>query len=508
MQLPKATAGYFVILIAAMVLAACTSKNNVGDVSPKVALSEYGCRWFSESREIDEENASPAEFYCFGFSQFLEAINQEDTAKSKKNLEQAEYYLHRAGSISEQRLQEHLEKNGVRFNQFNVCNGPQPTEKSRELCRVWIRSWGTLGLVYRETKEFEKARGHWLEAALRGDTQAQQDLGVLYLDRNAPDWWKSRREAGRWLFRAAQQNDPRAQYNLAELYREDNDLVSALMWASLSVERIEKIGVFQELAEEHVRPLVRELRSEMSDEEETKAKKKKDQWRGQGAKKYAGAGSGFYVNHEHILTNFHVVEGCSYVSVMTSMDSFPRFVHTLSEKMDPEIDLAVLYDPDNRPDGPAVGVSKFRNEEQMLLVGEHVIVAGFPHSSRFALDMHVTTGIVVTKFGEGTDGRFITISAPIQGGNSGGPVLDQNGGVAGVVTKRWFHVSGKPVQNVNSALGTKWVRRFLQEKDIPVEENPVVSVPGSRSPLAMTPDISERASLYTVMVECYKEKVD
>ena len=277
------------------------------------------------------------------------------------------------------------------------------------------------------------------------------------------------------------------------------------MWASLSVERIEKLGVFQDLAEEHVRPLVRELRLEMSDEKETEAEEKKGQWRRQGAKKYVTAGSGFYVNHKHILTNFHVSGACSYVSVMASTDLFPRFVHTLPEKVDRGVDLAVLFDPD----GLAVGVSKFRNEEQMLLVGEHVIVAGFPRSNQFALDMHVTTGIVVTKFGEGTDGRFITISAPIQGGNSGGPVLDQNGGVVGVVTKKWWDIFDEPIQNANSAIGTKWVRRFLQEKDVPVEENPVVSVPGSRSPLT-TPDISEKASRFTVMVECWdkKEKVD
>ena len=206
MQLPKAIAGYFVsLLLIAMVLAACTP--DVADVGPKAELSEYGCRWFSESREIDKENASPAELYCFGFSQLLEAINEEDAAKSKKNLDQAEFYLHRARLLSEQRLQEHLAENGFWIKYY--CTERQPTEKSRELCRVWIRSRGTLGLVYRQTKEFEKARGHWLQAALRGDTQAQQDLGLLYLDRNAPDWWKSRREAGRWLFRAAQQNDPR-----------------------------------------------------------------------------------------------------------------------------------------------------------------------------------------------------------------------------------------------------------------------------------------------------------
>ncbi len=59
--------------------------------------------------------------------------------------------------------------------------------------------------------------------------------------------------------------------------------------------------------------------------------------------------------------------------------------------------------------------------------GEAVVVAGFPLPSPLSSDLNVTTGAVSALAGPGNNRRLIQITAPVQPGNSGGPVLDQFG---------------------------------------------------------------------------------
>ncbi len=77
--------------------------------------------------------------------------------------------------------------------------------------------------------------------------------------------------------------------------------------------------------------------------------------------------------------------------------------------------------------------------------------------SLLSSDLNVTTGVVSALAGPGNNRRLIQITAPIQPGNSGGPVLDQSGHVVGVVVARLDALklvqrTGRLPQNVNFAI--------------------------------------------------------
>jgi S1-C subfamily serine protease len=68
--------------------------------------------------------------------------------------------------------------------------------------------------------------------------------------------------------------------------------------------------------------------------------------------------------------------------------------------------------------------------------GDPVIAIGFPFHGLLTSDFTVTTGIISSLAGIFNDTRFLQIGAPIQPGNSGGPLLDTGGTVVGVVAEK------------------------------------------------------------------------
>lgn len=89
--------------------------------------------------------------------------------------------------------------------------------------------------------------------------------------------------------------------------------------------------------------------------------------------------------------------------------------------------------------------------------GENVEAFGYPLSQVLATSGNFATGIVAALAGIGDDSRFYQISAPVQPGNSGGPLLDENGNLIGVVSSKLDFLAeiknaGDIPQNVNFAI--------------------------------------------------------
>jgi serine protease Do len=106
-----------------------------------------------------------------------------------------------------------------------------------------------------------------------------------------------------------------------------------------------------------------------------------------------------------------------------------------------------------------------------LRLGESVAAFGYPHADILSTSGNFTQGNVTALAGMGDDTRYVQMSAPVQAGNSGGPLLDQNGNLVGVVTAKLnavkiFHDSGDLPQNVNFALKASLVANFLDSKRI------------------------------------------
>jgi len=143
-----------------------------------------------------------------------------------------------------------------------------------------------------------------------------------------------------------------------------------------------------------------------------------------------GSGSGFlYDGAGHIVTNYHVIEGAEEITV-----SFDR-VECCSAAiigLDPSTDLAVI-----RVDSQDLPEPLLLADSDELQVGQFVVAIGNP----FGLEQAMTFGIIsaLGRVIQSPDGRFvgeaIQTDAPVNPGNSGGPLLDLEGRVIGVTSQ-------------------------------------------------------------------------
>jgi hypothetical protein len=162
--------------------------------------------------------------------------------------------------------------------------------------------------------------------------------------------------------------------------------------------------------------------------------------------------------------------------------------------LDNEVDLALL-----RTDLRTPRIAALRSTPPLRL-GESVVSFGFPLSGALSKEGNLTTGNVSALAGLRDDPAYLQMTAPVQPGNSGGPLLDAAAHVIGVVTAKLDAVAiakrtGDIPQNVNFAVKAEVLRRMLRGNGVPFDEE------ASDRTLAAA-DIAEIARGFTVQVEC------
>ena len=208
------------------------------------------------------------------------------------------------------------------------------------------------------------------------------------------------------------------------------------------------------------------------------------------AKRTASSGSGFFVNRDgNVVTNQHVVDNCSEIRILAK--GTDRQARVLSA--DESNDLAVLQ----VDTGSSTSWLPLRPTPPRL--AEPVAALGYPLPGVLSPSVGVSTGTVSSLAGIRGDSRFIQISAPVQPGNSGGPLVDAHGAVVGIIVGklnalRVARATGDIPQNVNFAIGLRSVQTFLEARGVPY----VVAEGQSRDLSAAV----ESASAATVQVVC------
>ncbi|WP_246503673.1 S1C family serine protease [Plastoroseomonas arctica] len=170
------------------------------------------------------------------------------------------------------------------------------------------------------------------------------------------------------------------------------------------------------------------------------------------------SGTGFVVARDVVLTNQHVVEGCNRILVRTADGR--TLAATPPARVDQRRDLALLTVPGDP--GPPL---TFRTNE--VRRGEAVVTYGFPLSGVLSSGPTLTTGEVSALAGMQDNPVQFQISAPVQPGNSGGPLLDRQGHVVGIVVsklnaQRIAARTGDIPQNVNFAVKGTEAMDFLR----------------------------------------------
>jgi hypothetical protein len=204
----------------------------------------------------------------------------------------------------------------------------------------------------------------------------------------------------------------------------------------------------------------------------------------------SSSGTGFAVAAGLLVTNHHIVEKCAAVEVIASDG---RRTATVIDA-EPQVDLALL-----RVFGLRGATAGIRAPQQVRL-GEPVFVFGFPLAGALSSGGNFTNGVVSALHGLRNRAGEIQITAPIQPGNSGGPVMDVSGVVIGVVVSkldaiRVLRATGDIPQNVNFAVSLDTLAAFL-------DRNKVAYRSVQRASPIVTDRIATTAQNFTYRVEC------
>ncbi|MGK7868477.1 S1C family serine protease [Falsiroseomonas sp. E2-1-a20] len=199
-------------------------------------------------------------------------------------------------------------------------------------------------------------------------------------------------------------------------------------------------------------------------------------------------GTGFLVAPGLVMTNQHVVGGCD--RILARMPGGAWLAAVPPARVDRALDLSVLSIPG--ANGPAL---EFRNAPT-LRRGEGVVAYGFPLSNLLSADPKLTRGEVNGLAGIRNDPNTIQISAEVQPGNSGGPLLDMQGHVVGVVVAKLDSRRVQNVDNVNFAVRGEAAQAFLRRAGISFR---TAESRGAELSAADVGDIAHRA---TVLLRC------
>ena len=126
-------------------------------------------------------------------------------------------------------------------------------------------------------------------------------------------------------------------------------------------------------------------------------------------------------------------------------------------------------------------------------VGEPLFAIGFPVSALLGSEPKLTEGTVSALSGMGGETSYLQITVPVQPGNSGGPLVNTQGFIAGIVSARisdlpFLMATGMVAQNVNYAVKADYAR-------------PLYEQPAPRPAAASRAEAYERAKGATCRIE-------
>jgi TPR repeat protein len=430
---------------------------------------------------------------------------------------------------------------------------PKDAAKARE----WYEKAATQGLAEAQVnlgrifqrgegvpKDSAKAVEYYQKAAAQGHPAAQNNLGTMYADGHGVP--KDPVKAAEWYQRAATQGEAAAQYNLAQAYAVGEgvpkDPTKAFEWCQKAAAQGHRGGqgrlsmmylLGEGVAKDKVlgyawanlsaargsepSKLIRDIFEHgLTLAERAEGQRLASNWKPgtilareslpaiggrskagkgtAGAPMQGGTGTGFVVSGSgHILTSLRVVDGCTKLRI-SGRKGVAKLLVT-----DRVNDLAVLQIP-----GETKDFARLIPDPSKLRQGEDIVVHGYPLNAVRSSGGNLSPGVVSAMPGLGNNTNRIQITAPIQPGFSGSPVIDKKGHVVGMVSMKLLELktaiaTGSLPQNVNFAVNAQTLRSFLDAHKVPYKT-------GSRFFVSekSTADLAEEAQKWTVIVECLK----
>ena len=166
------------------------------------------------------------------------------------------------------------------------------------------------------------------------------------------------------------------------------------------------------------------------------------------SKGWKTSGTGFALTYNGlIITNNHVIEGVNSIVVRGINGNFDKTFTAKVLITDKNNDLAILKIP-------------YVMKTSVASVGENVFVMGYPLRATMGDEIKLTNGIISSKTGFQGDVTSYQISAPVQPGNSGGPLFDKNGDLIGIINAK--HAGA---ENASYAVKTSYLKNLVELLD-------------------------------------------
>ena len=344
-----------------------------------------------------------------------------------------------------------------------------------------------LGSMYRDGigvyKNDQKSLDYFKRGAIAGNHSAMGALAFAYLEGKGTI--RDYAEAHKWLLKAADEDDKskwsdvhRTRNALGVLHEYgwgvEKDIVLAYAWyniaassggfdkAKQNLSRIEKAIKPEELREAQMlsrewkpgKPMTRADAPKSATSPTTGASGPTSST--SKSMKIASVGTGFYISSTgNVLTNNHVVEGCGEIRVPAENNIVGKLVVA-----DQANDLALV-----KLEVTSKTSVQFPDSDD-IKQGEEIFVFGFPLDGYLPSAGNITPGIISALAGPGNNSSLVQMTAPVQPGNSGGPLLNKKGKVVGVVVGKAnaikiAKVTGDIPQNINFAISPRTVNSFL-----------------------------------------------
>jgi hypothetical protein len=339
-----------------------------------------------------------------------------------------------------------------------------------------------------------RAASWWLKAAAQGDIEAQDALATLYFTGQGVP--QDHAQAVRWWHQAARHGDADAQGTLGWIYFQGlgvpADPALAYAWSSLGADngaeraRQNRDAIAQRLAPvelERARALAARWRADFG-QPAPGARRRLQK---------ASEGTVFLINADGgAVTANHVVAGCRQLR-LRGRGGTASVLAT-----DPGHDLALLRVP-----GRVDGFATLAADPGALRQGDPVVVFGYPLTAWLSVTGNLTPGTVSAVKGLGNDPDQLQITAPIQPGSSGSPLLDARGTVVGVVSMRlsdarMAEATGTSGQNLNFAVSGLRLQAFLRRHRADFRRSGLFDLRRSNA------GIAEDAQRWTSVLECWK----
>lgn len=168
------------------------------------------------------------------------------------------------------------------------------------------------------------------------------------------------------------------------------------------------------------------------------------------------SGTGFFLTKNgYIITNSHVIKGAKSIQITGINGDYATRYNATIKIEDKQNDLAIIkindksFIPLNR--------IPYKFKFSTSSIGEDCFVLGYPLISSMGMDIKLTNGIISSKTGYDGNVAQYQISAPIQPGNSGGPLFDKNGNVIGIIQAK--HTIA---ENAGYAIKSSYIKNLIE----------------------------------------------